>query len=178
MIHKAERPEIRQLLFDTLTELTTSIRFQMQTYHPNLIKSLTLKENIQNLLDTMEENHSTKIRLDCNNDIFLVEPYNVLFYRMIKELVTNALKHSSATHICVLLVQEDGRITLKVTDNGIGFKPFTYKSGSHQGLASIGEQVSLLDGTMNIQSTIGGGTSVVISMPMNGGDSYENFVGR
>lgn len=178
MIHKADRPEIRQLLFDTLTELTTSIRFQMQTYHPNLIKSLTLKENIQNLLDTMEENHSTKIRLDCNNDIFLVEPYNVLFYRMIKELVTNALKHSSATHICVLLVQEDGRITLKVTDNGIGFKPFTYKSGSHQGLASIGEQVSLLDGTMNIQSTIGGGTSVVISMPMNGGDSYENFVGR
>lgn len=66
----------------------------------------------------------------------------------------------------------------KVTDNGIGFKPFTYKSGSHQGLASIGEQVSLLDGTMNIQPATGGGTAVVISMPMNGGDSYENFVGR
>ena len=80
--------------------------------------------------------------------------------------------------IDVLLMQEDGRITLKVTDNGIGFKPFTYKSGSHQGLASIGEQVSLLDGTMNIQPATGGGTAVVISMPMNGGDSYENFVGR
>ena len=77
-----------------------------------------------------------------------------------------------------MLMQEDGRITLKVTDNGIGFKPFTYKSGSHQGLASIGEQVSLLDGTMNIQPATGGGTAVVISMPMNGGDSYENFVGR
>ena len=108
----------------------------------------------------------------CDKDVFLVEPYNVLIYRMIKELVTNALKHSSATTIDVLLMQEDGRITLKVTDNGIGFKPFTYKSGSHQGLASIGEQVSLLDGTT------GGGTAVVISMPMNGGDSYENFVGR
>lgn len=165
MIHKSERPEVRQLLFDTLTELNASIRFQMQTYHPNLIKSLTLKENIQNLLDTMGENHSTKIRLDCNDDIFLVEPYNVLFYRMIKELVTNALKHSSATLIYVLLMQENGRITLKVTDNGVGFKPFTYKSGSHQGLASIGEQVSLLDGTINIQSALGGGTVVIISMP-------------
>lgn len=69
-------------------------------------------------------------------------------------------------------------VKAKVTDNGIGFKPFTYKSGSHQGLASIGEQVSLLDGTMNIQPATGGGTAVVISMPMNGGDSYENFVGR
>ena len=34
------------------------------------------------------------------------------------------------------------------------------------------------DGTMNIQPATGGGTAVVISMPMNGGDSYENFVGR
>ena len=178
MLCKAEQPEIRRLLLDTLTELNASIRFQMQTYHPNLVKSLTLKENIQNLLDSMEENHSANICLDCDKDVFLVEPYNVLIYRMIKELVTNALKHSSATTIDVLLMQEDGRITLKVTDNGIGFKPFTYKSGSHQGLASIGEQVSLLDGTMNIQPATGGGTAVVISMPMNGGDSYENFVGR
>ena len=178
MIHKTDQPEIRQLVFDTLTELNTSIRFQMQTYHPNLIKSLTLKENIQNLLDTMEENHSAKLRLDCNNDIFLVEPYNVLVYRMIKELVTNAMKHSAATLICVLLVQENGRITLKVTDNGIGFKPFTCKAGSHQGLASIGEQVSLLNGNINIYPAIGGGTTVAISMPMNGGDSYESFIGR
>ena len=178
MLCKAEQPEIRRLLLDTLTELNASIRFQMQTYHPNLVKSLTLKENIQNLLDSMEENHSANICLDCDKDVFLVEPYNVLIYRMLKELVTNALKHSSATTIDVLLMQEDGRITLKVTDNGIGFKPFTYKSGSHQGLASIGEQVSLLDGTMNIQPATGGGTAVVISMPMNGGDSYENFIGR
>ena len=178
MLCKAEQPEIRRLLLDTLAELNASIRFQMQTYHPNLVKSLTLKENIQNLLDSMEENHSANICLDCDKDVFLVEPYNVLIYRMIKELVTNALKHSSATTIDVLLMQENGRITLKVTDNGIGFKPFTYKSGSHQGLASIGEQVSLLDGTMNIQPATGGGTAVVISMPMNGGDSYENFVGR
>lgn len=92
MLCKAEQPEIRRLLLDTLTELNASIRFQMQTYHPNLVKSLTLKENIQNLLDSMEENHSANICLDCDKDVFLVEPYNVLIYRMIKELVTNALK--------------------------------------------------------------------------------------
>lgn len=178
MICKADQPEVRQLLLDTLAELNASIRFQMQTYHPNLIKCLTLKENIQNLLDTMGKKYSTQIRLDCNDDIFLVEPYNILVYRMIKELVTNALKHSSATIICVILIQEKGHITLKVTDNGRGFKPFTYQTGSHQGLASIGEQVSLLNGTIIIRPAIGGGTTIAISMPMNGGDSYESFVGR
>ncbi len=178
MIGKADQPEVQQLLLDTLAELNSSIRFQMQAYHPSLIKSLTLKENIQNLLDMLGENHSAKIQLDCDKDTFLVEPYNVLIYRMIKELVTNALKHSSATTIFVLLIQEDGRITLKVTDNGIGFKPFAYQTGLHQGLASISEQVSLLDGIINILPATGGGTTVTISMPMNGGASYESFVGR
>lgn len=178
MIRKAEQPEVKQLLHDTLTELNSSIRFQMQSYHPTLIKSLTLKENIQSLLDSLSENNSATIRLDCDADIFLVEPYNMLIYRMIKELTTNALKHSAATVICVLLIQENGRITLKVADNGKGFQAFTYQTGTRQGLASIGEQVSLLNGTMNIHPTAGGGTTIAISMPMNGGDSYESFISR
>ena len=178
MIRKAEQPEVKQLLLDTLTELNSSIRFQMQSYHPTLIKSLTLKENIQSLLDSLSDNHSAAIRLDCDADIFLVEPYNMLVYRMIKELTTNALKHAGATVICVLLIQENGHITLKVTDNGKGFKPYTYQAGTHQGLSSIREQVSLLNGTMNIHPTAGGGTTITISMPMNGGDSYESFISR
>lgn len=178
MIRKAEQPEVKQLLLDTLTELNSSIRFQMQSYHPTLIKSLTLKENIQSLLDSLSENNSATIRLDCDADIFLVEPYNMLIYRMIKELTTNALKHSAATTISVLLIQENGRITLKVTDNGKGFQPFIHQTGTHQGLASIGEQVSLLNGTMNIKPAAGGGTTIAISMPMNGGDSYESFISR
>ena len=59
-----------------------------------------------------------------------------------------------------------------------GSARYILKRYLRSGLASIGEQVSLLDGTMNIQPATGGGTAVVISMPMNGGDSYENFVGR
>ena len=178
MIRKAEQPEVKQLLLDTLTELNSSIRFQMQSYHPTLIKSLTLKENIQSLLDSLSENNSVTIRLDCDADFFLVEPYNMLIYRMIKELTTNALKHSSATTISVLLIQENGRITLKVTDNGKGFQPFIHQTGTHQGLASIGEQVNLLNGTMNIKPAAGGGTTIALSMPMNGGDSYESFISR
>lgn len=178
MIHKAEQPEMKQLLLDTLTELNSSIRFHMQSYHPTLIKSLTLKENIQSLLDSLSENNSATIQLDCDADIFLVEPYNMLIYRMIKELTANALKHSAATTISVLLIQKNGRITLKITDNGKGFQPFIHQTGTHQGLASIEEQVSLLNGTMNIKPAAGGGTMIAISMPMNGGDSYESFISR
>lgn len=178
MMYQADRREIRQLLGDTLGELSSSIRLQMQAYHPDLIKSLTLKENIQHLLDTLKGNQNVTIRLDCENDLFLVDPYNLLVYRMIKELVTNSLKHSFATQICVTLIQENGRISLNVTDDGTGFRPFSPQNTSHHGLASIQEQVCLLNGTMDIRDAAGGGTEISITMPMNGEESYESFIDR
>lgn len=178
LVQKAGQPEIRQLLLETLDELNTSIRRQMQTYHPSLLKSLTLKENLENLLDTLTERHPAEIQLDCEDTVFLVEPYDVLIYRMIKELVTNALKHAHPGKVKVVLIQEQGRITLKVTDDGSGFETSAYVCRGHQGLASIEEQVSLLNGTITILSDKGAGTQITIAMPMKGDESYENFIGR
>ena len=66
----------------------------------------------------------------------------------------------------------------KVTYNENGIQLSNHQAGTHQGLASIGEQVNLLNGTMNIKPAAGGGTTIAISMPMNGGDSYESFISR
>ena len=97
---------------------------------------------------------------------------------MIRELVTNGLKHSNATKIWVLLMQEHGTISLKVSDNGTGFETLSYRQSEHRGLASIQEQVSLLDGVMTIQSSPETGTQIMITMPMRGEDSYESFISR
>lgn len=178
LVRKADQPDIQQLLYDTLGELNASIRSQMQAYHPSLPKSLTLKENIQNLLDTLTEHSPASAILDCSDTVFLVEPYNILVYRMIRELVTNGVKHSNATKIWVLLMQEHGSISLKVSDNGTGFDTLSCRHSEHQGLSSIQEQVSLLNGAMTIQSSPGTGTQIMITMPMRGEDSYESFISR
>ena len=178
LVRKADRPDVQQILYDTLGELNTSIRAQMQAYHPTMPKTMTLKETIQALLDGLAEKTSTTILLDCSDTIFLVEPYNFVFYRMIQELVTNALKHSEASQIRVLLMQEHGEITLKVSDNGIGLQPDFCSQPGHRGLSSIQEQVTLLDGKMEIHSTSQSGTQISVTMPMRGKDSYESFISR
>lgn len=178
LVRKADRPDVQQILYDTLGELNTSIRTQMQAYHPTMPKTMTLKETIQTLLDGLAEKTSTAILLDCSDTIFLVEPYNFVFYRMIQELVTNALKHSEASQIRILLMQEHGEITLKVSDNGIGLPPDFCSRPGHRGLSSIQEQVSLLDGKIEIHSASQSGTQISITMLMRGEDSYENFISR
>lgn len=178
LVRKADQPDVQRLILDTLAALNDSIRSQMQAYHPALLKSLTLKENIQNMLSALSEQRAATISLDCDRDIFLVEPYNVICFRMIKELVTNALKHSDASKIRVSFVQEQGSIEIKVTDDGKGFHPKAGRCPEHRGLSSIQEQVSLLDGTMTIDSSPETGSRITIVIPMKGEDSYENLIGR
>ncbi|MEG0379361.1 MAG: ATP-binding protein, partial [Eubacterium sp.] len=178
LVSKAHQPEVQRLLIDTLGDLNDSIRTQMQAYHPSLLKSLTLEENIRNMLDAISEQYTIPVTLECDHKIFLVEPYNFIFYRIIKELATNAVKHSNASGVSVLLIQEQELISLAVSDNGIGMKENSDEASDHHGLSSIREQVILLNGQMTVESTPGDGTQVMITMPMRGEDSYENFISR
>ena len=142
LVRKAGQIEIQQLLEDTLRKLTSSIRSQMQAYHPKLLKNLTFKENLQSVLDSITNDNDTLIALNCKDDIFIVEPYTMLICRFARELAVNALKHSQATRIDVMLQQENDIIILQVSDNGAGFSPPPDNHSIHHGLASIQEQVS------------------------------------
>lgn len=178
LVHKANQIEIQQLLEDTLRKLTSSIRFQMQAYHPKLLKNLTFKENLQSVLDSITNDSDTLVVLDCRDDIFLVEPYTMLICRFARELTVNALKHSHAVRIDVKLQQEQDMITLQVSDNGTGFSKIPDENILHHGLASIQESVAFLNGKMTIRANPGGGTNINLLIPMKGEESYASFVGR
>lgn len=178
LLHKAGQPEVQRLLDDTLRKLTSSIRSQMQAYHPKLLKNLTFKENLQSVLDSITNDNNTTVALDCKGDIFLVEPYTMLVCRFARELTVNALKHSHATRIEVKLQQEHDMIALQVSDNGDGFSVTADNPSLHHGLSSINEQVAFLNGQMTIKANPEGGTSVDIQILMKGDESYASFVGR
>ena len=178
LVRKAGQTEIQQLLEDTLQKLTSSIRSQMQAYHPQLLKNLTFKGNIQNVLDSITNDNDTVITLNCKDDIFLVEPYTMLISRFARELTVNALKHSHATRIEVKLQQKYDIIVLQVSDNGDGFAATFDDHSPHHGLASIQEQISFLNGRITIRSNPEGGTTIRILIPMKGEESYASFVNR
>lgn len=177
LVHKTGQIEARQLLDDTLRKLISSIRSRMQAYHPKLLKSLTFKENLQSVLDSIPNDRDAAIILECQDNIFLVEPYTMLICRFAGELTVNAIKHSRAAKISVTLQQEHEKISLQVSDNGSGFSAAPDGHSLHHGLASIQEQVSFLNGKMTIRENPEGGTDVNILIPMKGEESYASFTG-
>ena len=101
---------------------------------------MTLRENFEKLLEGIAETYPLKkvqVRLDCPDDLFLIEPYNRIVFRLIKELANNSFKHSNASEIRVCLSVEDRCVLLSVLDNGTGFTTLPSDLFKHKGLASV-----------------------------------------
>ena len=95
-------------------------------------------------------------RLETNLEITL--------YRSAHELVNNVLKHASATHIDIQLVQEPDRISLTVSDNGNGFD--TAQTAGGIGLQNIRNRIAVYNGEMHIYSNQKSGTEINIEIPL------------
>lgn len=182
MMNKSNKEEIREMIVKTLDNLNRSIRTQMQEYHPTLLKTHTLKKNYSNLLEMIQQKYGMKnidISFNCNDNLFLVEPYNLVIYRILKELVTNAFKHSECSQLVLSLVQENNNIELMIKDNGVGMGKEKHPiPNEHRGLNSIKEQLFLLNGNMTISECKPSGLCISIVIPMKGDDSYQYFINR
>ncbi|WP_407428225.1 sensor histidine kinase [Arcticibacter sp.] len=96
-------------------------------------------------------------------------PFLMSVYRIVQELLTNALKHSEADQIWVQCSEEDDILYLSVEDNGKGFKQST-ENVSHTGigLSNIRNRIALLNGHFEIDTYPGKGSSFHLQLPMYG----------
>ncbi len=84
----------------------------------------------------------------------------VAVYRIVSELVNNALKHSGADTINVQLIMESDRVSVVVEDNGKGFDSKVEEEKEGNGLKNVRSRVSSLGGKLEIISSPGKGTEV------------------
>ncbi len=90
----------------------------------------------------------------------------IIIFRIIQELVTNIVKHANATEANISLTQHDNELNIMVEDNGKGFKVGRLEEKDGMGLGTIERRVEHLEGTMEVDSTQGRGTSVSIDIPI------------
>ncbi len=87
-------------------------------------------------------------------------------YRIIQELLANVVRHSGATHAILQLIQDGGLLTITVEDNGHGFDPRQTEAGNGMGWENIRNRVRLLGANLEIQSSLGKGTTVEIRLAL------------
>jgi len=89
----------------------------------------------------------------------------IYIFRIIQEALTNILKHAQAKNAWVSIGFEKERIFVVIGDDGKGFDKNTTISANSNGLNNIKDRVLLLNGELIVNSVIGKGSSLEISIP-------------
>ncbi|QBZ99081.1 tetratricopeptide repeat-containing sensor histidine kinase [Flavobacterium sangjuense] len=90
----------------------------------------------------------------------------VTIFRMIQELLTNAIKHANATEISIHLTQHDDSLNIIIEDNGDGFNYKKIDKKEGMGLTNIEKKVEQMGGVFTIDSKEKRGTSILIDIPL------------
>ena len=90
----------------------------------------------------------------------------VTIFRMIQEILTNAVKYAEASEITIHLTQHDDSLNIIIEDNGKGFNPKKINKKDGMGLPNIEKKVEQVGGVFTIDSFESRGTSIIIDIPL------------
>ena len=134
-----------------------------------LLFDMGLKAACESLAERLMKSNPVRILCDIRDAFKYLDPdMKTILYQVVRELLTNVVKHSRARNAQVLIDLEDGHFRVQVTDDGVGFEPGALGVPSDEGgfgLYSMRERLFAIDGTLGIRSNPGAGTEVTAIMP-------------
>jgi len=133
---------------------------------PMMLDDLGLVPTVRRYTDTFKEQTSLDVNVTVTGNERRLEPYlEVMMFRALQELLGNAVRHSQATQVKVMLDMGEDRVRVSVDDNGKGFDPDIVQQGNSLGLKLIRERAEMLGGTFEVDSSVGRGTRVTFAVP-------------
>ncbi len=92
-----------------------------------------------------------------------------VFFRVMQEALANVTRHAGVQEAELRLQYLPERVSMRISDHGCGFDPaMNFSPPRGWGLAGMRERVDSIGGEMNITSELGKGTTIEISVPLNG----------
>ncbi|MBC7890118.1 MAG: hypothetical protein H7Z13_19755 [Ferruginibacter sp.] len=149
------------LLDNTIGDL----RKVAQNLMPEALLKFGLHEALRDFCGLMQSSPGPKVLyLQFGENRKLAGTAEVFIYRIIQELVNNAIKHAGASEIIAQLTMSNNKTSITVEDNGKGFDKSKLTGAKGSGIANINYRVQYLNGTSDIVSSPGNGTSVNIQL--------------
>jgi signal transduction histidine kinase len=98
---------------------------------------------------------------------------SLCLFRVMQEALRNALKYSGVRHFEAHLRGVPGAIELLIRDAGVGFDLEAVSRGRGLGMVSMRERVSLVKGTIAIESRPKGGTAIRVRIPVVAAEAQQ-----
>ena len=142
--------ELRKIAHNLMPEVL--VNFGLEEALKDFCRSMQISSGITIVYQQFGENRKLNSQAEVN------------IYRIVQELVNNALKHAGAKQIIVQLTKNEYKTTVTVEDDGRGFDTKTTGVKKGAGLSNIKNRINYFNGVLDIVSDPGNGTSVSIEL--------------
>lgn len=152
-----------------LGETIESVRRVSADLRPVVLENLGLAEAIGALIHTVKQASGLAIHFEAHYEHPLAQKDELNIYRVVQELLTNALRHSEATEVRLSMGAHMHRFYLSYRDNGKGF-PKDREVYQGLGLKNIESRINALNGQISLENAPEGGVSINIEIDKNEND--------
>jgi signal transduction histidine kinase len=155
-----EQEELRQRL-STTSQGLSGVLAELQEISHGLHPAILTHGGLNAALTALARRSRVPVEFHIHVRRRLPEQIEATIYYIVCEALTNVVKHANASVVHVDLTMEDERFRLSIRDDGHGGADL----GRGSGLVGLTDRVAALDGTMQVTSPIGEGTSLLITIP-------------
>lgn len=153
---------------DFISRAIEDLSYISKALHTGFIEENGLLKALELEIDKIQKLNIFTIDYDVTGSgIYMQTQKELVIFRIVQEVLNNCIKHAQATHINILLNYHSSFVEIKISDNGKGFMP---DSGEEQkskgtGLMNIVKRAAYINGSCNVYSLPGQGTSVIMKIP-------------
>jgi signal transduction histidine kinase len=178
--HRPESEEDREDLEDAIALVGRTVdeaRSVIANLRPSTLDDFGLSTAIRMQIEELQTEGFEASYEDTLGEERLPSTLEVNLFRVAQEALSNVRTHAKTDRVCVAIGCHKGVVRLKVRDWGRGFRPSGVRGsagpGETVGLASMRDRVALLNGSLQIRSEPGLGTSVVAEIPLSAAGEVE-----
>lgn len=159
---------MRQVVDQTLDEIH-SLAVELR---PSVLDDLGLMPALARQAQICQDRFGLQVDLATVGlgNIRLPEEIETTLYRIAQEALTNVARHAQASHVSLLLERRGNAVVLVIEDNGRGFDVTqamdTADHRRRMGLYGMEERAVLAGGRLEIESTLGVGTTISVEIPL------------
>jgi len=155
--------ELRVLVVDALRR-ARRLAFDLR---PTVLDDIGLTPALDRLAAEVTDRTGLAVEVDVGLrlDQRLGPETETVVYRVVQEALTNVARHAEATEVSVTVVELGDRVRILVEDDGTGFEVTARAPRGHLGLDGMDERARLVGGLLEVSSTPGEGTTVMLEVP-------------
>jgi signal transduction histidine kinase len=149
------------------TEAQVEMQALLQQLRSAALENTSLAEAVQTQAQALEYRSGAQVSVDIANMPTIARcplPMQEALFRIVQEAFANIARHARAQQVWCTITQDDDVLNAMIQDDGQGFAMQSVHKG--MGLANIQERAHRLNGTTQIESVPGKGTTIRVQIPL------------